>query len=137
MSFLNGKHDEIIKSIDKEIDEKVNKLEFESAAVLRDRKISIQNLMERQNISNLSENSIDAIGMYRENEISCVQVFSIRQGKIIGRVNHILKETGDLEDKNIIEEFIKQYYSSIEELPNKIMVRCELDDIELIRKMVK
>jgi len=134
ISFLDGKHDEIIKKIDEEIAKKSANLEFEAAAVLRDRKIAIQNLMEKQLISNISENSIDVIGMYKDGSIACVQVFSIRQGKIIGRQNHIIKEISDLKEKEIIEEFIKQFYEAESELPNKIMLRYDLDDLHLIEK---
>lgn len=134
ISFLEGKHDEIIKKIDEEIAQKSANLEFEAAAILRDRKIAIQNLMERQIISNISENSIDVIGLYKDGNIACVQVFSIRQGKIIGRQNHILKEINDLKENQILEEFIKQFYEGENEFPNKIMIRYELDDLDLIQK---
>lgn len=134
ISLLEGKNEDIIKQLEQEINEKAEKLEFENAAILRDRKIAIENLMQRQKISNISENDIDVIGLYRQDEFVCIQIFFIRNSKMIGRENFFIKQPIDIMDNEIISSFIKQYYIDKLELPNKIMIRYDLHDAEAIEK---
>ena len=71
IDLLDGKSEGIIKQLNEEIKQKALSLDFENAAVLRDRKIAIENLMQKQQISNLSENDIDVIGLSRQEDVSC------------------------------------------------------------------
>jgi len=134
IDLLDGKKDNIIKQIEEEIKEKAEKLEFENAAILRDRKFAIENLMQRQKISNISENDIDVIGLYRQDEFICIQIFFVRNSKMIGRENFFIKQSVEDTDAEVISSFIKQYYIDKTELPNKIMLRYNLNDAGTIEK---
>ena len=134
--LLDGKTDKIIKKLDDEIKEYSNKQEYEKAAEVRDRKIAIERISEKQKVSNISENNIDVIGIYK-NELSvCVEIFFVRGSKMIGREHYFFDELRDEKISNIIVEFLKQYYFNNPNIPNKIMIQEEIEDKELIEEML-
>lgn len=105
---------------------------YEAAANIRDKIQAIENISQKQKVSNISENSIDVIGMAR-NEISvCVEVFFVRGSKMIGREHFFLDELKDMENKEILSGFIKEYYIGNENLPSKIMIEEEIDEEEVL-----
>ena len=135
--LLEGKTETIVKKIDKDIKEAAAKQEYERAATLRDKKIAIERISEKQKVSNsVNERAIDVIGVYK-NEISvCVEIFFVRKSKMIGREHYFFANMQDEEISNILSEFIKQYYMQKDELPNKIMVQEEIEDRELLEKLL-
>lgn len=134
IDLLDGKTDKIIKELDNQMQEAVQKLDFEQAAYLRDRKIAIERASEKQKVSNISENNIDVIGIYK-NELSvCIEIFFVRGSKMIDREHYFFDDLKDMEQKEIISGFIKQYYIGKLELPNKIMIQEEIEDKELLEE---
>ena len=104
LMLLEGKTDKIIKELDDKIKELADKLEFEKAAELRDRKNAILVITEKQKISNINENSIDVIGLYKNDLEVCIEIFFIRNSKMIGREHYFFKRNYYNDDKNIVEE---------------------------------
>lgn len=103
-------------------------LEFEKAAYIRDRKMAIEKAMQKQKVSNISENNIDVIGLAKSEYEVCIEIFFVRGSKMIGREHYFFKELNGMEDSEILQGFIKQYYLENSNLPNKIMLRYELPD---------
>ncbi|MBR3151991.1 MAG: excinuclease ABC subunit UvrC [Clostridia bacterium] len=134
ISLLEGKTDNILKEIEKEMEISSKNLEFEKAAALRDRKLAIERLSERQKVSNISENNIDVIGLYRNYFSVCIEVFFVRNSKMIDRKNYFFDGLKDMEDKEILSGFIKQFYMDCPSIPSKIMIREEIEDKEAIEK---
>ena len=133
LMLLEGKTDKIIKELDCKIKDAASKLEFEKAAELRDRKNAIQVITEKQKISNINENSIDVIGMYKNDIETCIEIFFIRNSKMIGREHYFFKR--DIEDdEEIISSFLKQYYMDITEIPSKIMIKENLSEKDVIEE---
>ena len=132
MMLLEGKTDKILKEIENEMIDASNKLEFEKAANLRDRKLSIERLSEKQKVSNISENNIDVIGLYRNDLSVCIEVFFVRNSKMIDRRHYFLDNLKDMDNKEILSGFIKQFYLNSLDFPNKIMIREEIEDKEII-----
>ena len=132
--LLEGKIDKIIKQIKVDIEEKAANQEYEKAADLRDRMIAIQQISERQKVSNINENSIDVIGMYRNSLEVCIEIFFVRNSKMIGREHYFYNNLKDMSNDEILSEFIKQYYLSKIELPNKIMVKENFEDKQLLEE---
>lgn len=130
--LLEGKTEKIIKKLDEEMKEASAKLEFERAAYIRDRKLAIQAITEKQKMANISENNIDVIGVYKNELKICIEIFFVRNSKMIGREHYFIDNYINAQDEEIISSFIKQYYMSKEELPNKIMVRENIEDKEII-----
>ena len=136
ISILDGNLNDIIKKLDKEMIEASNNLEFEKAAFLRDKKIAIERIGEKQKVSNITENDIDVIGIARNEKEVCIEVFFVRNSKMIGREHYFFKDLVDEEDKDILSDFIKQYYIGKKILPNKIMMRYEIDGKEALEDIL-
>lgn len=132
VNLLEGKTDKIIKSLTKEIQQAAENLQYEKAAYLRDKKIAIERITEKQKVSNISENDIDVIGIARSDVQVCLEIFFVRKSKMIGREHYFLNQFQDETDSEILSNFIKQYYMDRPLLPNKIMIREEIEDKELL-----
>ena len=132
--LLEGKTSKIIKELEEEMKQASEKLDFEKAANLRDRISAIERISAKQKVSNISENNIDVIGIYK-NELSvCIEIFFVRGSKMIDREHYFFDDLKDMEQKEIISGFIKQYYIGKLELPNKIMIQEEIEDKELLEE---
>ena len=134
--LLEGKTKEIIKQIEDEILELASKQEYEKAAILRDKKVAIERISEKQKVSNINEKAIDVIGIAK-NELSiCIEIFFVRNSKMIGREHYFFENSNQLTEKETLSEFIKQYYINKIDLPAKIMLPQDIDDIDLIEKLL-
>ncbi|MDE5830873.1 MAG: UvrB/UvrC motif-containing protein [Clostridia bacterium] len=115
---------------------KAEEQKYEEAANIRDKIQAIENISQKQKVSNISENSIDVIGMAR-NEISvCVEVFFVRGSKMIGREHFFLNDLKDMEAKEILSGFIKEYYIGNENIPSKIMIEEEIEEEVILSRML-
>lgn len=132
ISLLEGKIDKILKELQIEMEKASKKLDFEKAAYLRDRKQAIERVSEKQKVSNISENNIDVIGMYKSDIDVCIEIFFVRGSKMVGREHYFFPELKDMDNKEILSGFIKQYYLDNPNIPSKIMLREELEDKEAI-----
>jgi len=134
--LLEGKTDEIIKDLDKEMKELSLKQEYEKAAIVRDKKQAIERISIKQKVSNINENSIDVIGIYKNNISVCVEIFFVRNSKMIGREHYFLDNMHEENIKTILSGFIKQYYLQKLEFPNKIMMQEEIEDSQIIENLL-
>lgn len=134
IDLLEGKTSKVLKDLSDQIKQASEKLNFEQAAYLRDKKLAIERISEKQKVSNLSENNIDVIGLARNELDVCVEIFFVRGSKMIGREHYFLGELKDMGDKEILSGFIKQYYLGNPNLPNKIMLREEIEDKDAVEK---
>ena len=134
MDLLEGKIDKILKELEKEMKKESEKMNFEKAAEIRDRMQAIQRVSAKQKVSNISENSIDVIGIAKSELQVCVEIFFVRGSKMIGREHYFYTDLKDMEDKEILSGFIKQYYLDNPNIPSKIMIREEIDDKEAIEE---
>mgnify|MGYP004714371115 CR=1 FL=1 len=136
IDLLEGRTDKIIKELKLEMEEASKNMQYETAAYLRDKIIAIENVSKRQKVSNINENDIDVIGIARNSSEVCIEIFFIRRSKMIGRSHYFFKGLQDEEKSEIISSFIKQFYFDKIELPNKIMIKEEIEDKELIELLL-
>ena len=134
ISILDGKTENLEKQLGKEMLEASKNMEFEKAAYLRDKKIAIERISEKQKVSNITENDIDVIGISKNEVEVCVEIFFIRNSKMVGREQYFFKELVDEEEKQILSDFVKQYYIGNEILPNKIMMREEIEEKDVLQE---
>lgn len=134
IALLEGKTDKIKRSLMEEIKQASDSMQYEKAAYLRDKKLAIEAITERQKVSNISENYIDVIGISRNDFKICVEIFFIRKSKMQGREHYFIDNLEDETDREILSSFIKQYYIDKTPLPNKIMVKETIDDKEIIEQ---
>ena len=136
IDFLDGKAVNIIKKLKVEIAEAASRQEYEKAAYLRDKMLAIENISQKQKVSNINENAIDVIGIAKNNLTACIEVFFVRQSKMIGRENYFFNDLVELEEKEILSQFFKQYYLNNENIPSKIMISEEIEDKELLEQIL-
>ena len=134
IDILDGKVDKVLKELEKQMIEESSRMNFEQAAYIRDRMLAIQRVNEKQKVSNITENNIDVIGIAKSEIEVCVEIFFVRGSKMVGREHYFFQDIREMEDKEIISGFIKQYYIDSQNLPNKIMVREELEDQQAIEQ---
>ncbi len=136
LMLLEGKTEPIIKQIEKEIAQASEKMEYEKAAMLRDKKIAIENVSEKQKVSNISENNIDVLGMAKNELLCCIEIFFVRGSKMIGREHYFFNNVNEMEENEIMTDFVKQYYLQKQELPNRIMLKQEIEDKQTIEQIL-
>ncbi len=132
--FLEGRTDPIMSRLKESMALASEKLDYERAAVYRDQIQAIDRVVERQKIISDEGKDSDVIAMARSKGEACVQVFFIRSGKLIGREYFILEGTEAEENSEILEEFIKQFYSQAAYVPNKVMLPQEVEEARIIKE---
>lgn len=130
--LLDGKTEAIIKNLSKDMEKASENLEFEKAAEIRDRILAIERVSEKQKVSNISENNIDVIGLYKNEVTVCIEMFFIRNSKMIDREHYFFDDLKDMEESEIVSGFLKQYYIDRKDFPSKIMMRYNLEDKEAL-----
>lgn len=129
--FLEGRSDAVVKSLKQRMEEAAENLEFELAAQLRDQLAAVEKVQEKQNIVTGSGDQ-DAVGLARSAVGTCVQVFFIRSGKMVGRDHFLLNNSEDEEDTDILTAFIKQYYNQAAFIPREVLLPLEVTEQELL-----
>lgn len=133
--FLNGKEDKLVEIIEGKMKEASMKLDFESAAKYRDQINSLNLLLEKQKVVSTSHLiDQDVIAMARGIEEVCIQIFFIRDGKILGREHFILEDNYKDERGEIISSFVKQFYVASAYIPKEIILEEEIEDLEVLSK---
>jgi len=132
--FLEGRTDPIMTRLKEAMAQASESLNYEKAAIYRDQIEAIERVVERQKIISDERNDSDVIAMARSKGEACVQVFFIRSGKLIGREYFILEGTEAEENSEILEEFVKQYYSQAAYVPNKVMLPQEIEEARIIKE---
>jgi excinuclease ABC subunit C len=130
--FLEGRQDDLIKKLRQRMVEASENLAFEQAAKLRDQLQAVEKVIEKQNINIPDANDQDAIGMGRSHVGTCMQVFFVRSGKLIGREHFLLEGEDGAEDQEVLTGFIKQYYARAAFIPKEILLPIEIEDHALI-----
>ena len=132
IELLEGKTEKILKDLKNQMKIASEKQDYEKAAYIRDRMVAIERASSAQKVSNISENNIDVIGIARSELEVCVEIFFVRGSKMIGREHYFFSDLNDMDDAEIISGFIKQFYMGNPNIPNKIMVRNELENEPLL-----
>ena len=127
ISVLNGNDKTIIHNLEKTMQLASQNLEFEKAAILRDKILKVKSLSEKQNISSADDENMDYIGIYRENDTYCIQVFNFRNGKLV-KSEYFTFDNEDNPSNTVLESFVKQYYFTKQRVPKTIYLSENIDD---------
>ncbi|MBQ7915892.1 MAG: excinuclease ABC subunit UvrC [Firmicutes bacterium] len=135
LDFLEGKHKDVVKNLEKQMMDAAEVMDFERAAVLRDQIRNIQALQDRQIIENAdSQEDRDVIAYASAETQTLVQAFFIRNGKLIGREHFFLDGGYEENGGEIIRAFIGQFYSGTPYIPKELLVVAEPEDREALEK---
>lgn len=132
--FLNGNYDPILKELEEKMMAASDNLEFEKAIEYRELLTSVQKIAQKQKITDTAGDDRDIIAMASEGEDAVVQVFFIRNGRLIGRDHFYLKIAENDAKSEILSSFIKQFYAGTPYIPAELMLSEEIEDQEIIEE---
>ncbi|HET9497737.1 MAG TPA: excinuclease ABC subunit UvrC [Candidatus Limnocylindria bacterium] len=132
VDFLEGRQEGIADQLRGEMETHSDALRYEAAAVARDKLKAVEWTIEQQKLAAFSREEHDVIGLARDRNEACFQVFVIRNGKMIGREHFIAEGAGDQGDEEVLASFLQQYYAAAERPPRSILVPLVPADAETL-----
>ena len=135
--FLEGKTNQVVKGLKGRMLEAAEELEFERAAALRDQIVAIEKVHEGQKVLHLTGENVDVIALAQQNRDAWVEVFFIRQGKLVGRDNFLMHQDEGDEPSEVISAFLKQFYSANPYVPRSVLLQYLPDDMEAIERWMR
>lgn len=132
--FLEGKQDDLIDTLEEKMKKAAQELRFEAAARLRDQIESLRKIVEKQKIITSAPVDQDVIGIAAAEETACVQLFHIRQGKLIGRERFFLDVAPDDTAEEMLAGFVSQHYARAADIPKEVLLPAEIPDVEVVEK---
>lgn len=134
LEFLNGNYNIILKNLEEKMKDAAAALEFEEAAKYRDLYNSVKSVSQKQKITDSAGDDKDVIALYQDEAEAVVQVFFVRDGKLIGREHYYMTHVPENNKPAILQDFIKQFYAGTPFLPKELMLQYEIEDAALIEK---
>ena len=134
LDFFNGNHKEIIKGLKEKMSAASEKMEFEEAMIYRDLIESVKQVSQKQKITNSDFEDRDVIACAMGEEFAIVQIFFVREGKLLGREHYHMKLVADETRAQVLSEFVKQYYGGTPFIPKTIMLQEAIKDEKLIEE---
>ncbi|MCD6376837.1 MAG: excinuclease ABC subunit C [Caldisericaceae bacterium] len=132
--FLKGKTEELVQELRSQMVELAERMEFEEAALVRDRLQALERYRNSQKIVQSDFKGRDVFAIALEDKEACVVVFKIREGKIIGKQHFYLKQVGWKNESEIMEEFLNQYYFTNQDIPQEIFLPLNLESEQTINE---
>ena len=132
LDFLNGHYDKLLRSLTKKMTEASDQMDFEKAIEYRELLNSVRQVAQKQKITSSNMDDRDVIAMAREEGDAVVQVFFVREGKLIGRDHFYLQVGAEEEEEQIFSSFLKQFYSGTPFIPHEIWAQTRPDEEEVI-----
>jgi len=134
LEFLNGSYQETLKELEQKMQEAAERLEFEEAVRYRDLYNSVKQIASKQKITDSDGEDKDIIALAVEDKDAVVQVFFIRDGKLIGREHFYMTHVSYTPKKQILLDFVKQFYAGTPFIPRELMLQEEIEDVEVIEQ---
>ena len=134
LEFLNGNYNKILKDLEEKMTQAAENMEFEEAARYRDLHASVKSVSQKQKITDSALDDKDIIALYQDETDAVVQVFFVRDGKLIGREHYYMMHVSGRKKDQILEDFVKQFYAGTPFIPRELMLQYEIGDRELVEK---
>ncbi len=137
-AFLSGHTEPVLARVQREMEQAADQLQFERAAALRDKIKALQSIVERQKVI-FSPDYLDSdvLALARADGDTCVQVFFIRGGKLIGREYFVLEGAEDTPDAEVLAQFIKQFYTAAASVPSQLILPQEIEEGRIIQQWLR
>lgn len=132
LEFLNGRYNKLIKLLEQKMTDASEKMDFEKAIEYRDLLDSVKKVAQKQKITSSNMEDRDIIAMVKDETDAVVQVFFVREGKLIGRDHFHVSVGAEEDDRQILTSFIKQFYSGTPFVPRELWMQIEPEDREVI-----
>ena len=137
LDFLNGEYGTILKELESKMRIASENMEFEEAARLRDLFNSVKSVTQKQKMTDSVGEDRDIIALSVDDTDAVVQVFFVRDGKLIGREHFYMMQISGCRKEQILSDFIKQFYAGTPFIPRELMLQFEVDDLPLIEEWLR
>lgn len=134
LEFLNGNYAPLIRELEEKMKAAADAMEFEAAIELRELLNSVKQIAQKQKITHSDMEDKDIIALASEGEDAVVQVFFIRDGRLIGRDHFYLRIAEGEQTREILSSFIKQFYAGTPYIPRELMLQESIEDGEVIEQ---
>ena len=132
--FLSGQHREFVDELHSEMQEAAAELDFERAGRIKSRIDTINSLTDKQHAVSSRNLNADVIGMYREETVTGVQVFMVREGRIINSNEFVLNRGKDVPDEDLLHMFLLRYYDATTSIPHEVIVETLPEDVSAMEQ---
>jgi excinuclease ABC subunit C len=130
--FLEGKDDDLARTLTADMERAAEEMKFERAAVLRDQIQSLNKVRERQKIISTEEVDQDVVGVVRQGNEACVELFFVRRGRLVGQEAFFFDKVAGWSDGDILSAFIKQFYAKSVIPAPEVLLSEEIPETELM-----
>ena len=137
IQFLEGKQELVLRQLNQKMMEASHRFQFEKAALLRDQIKAIEKVIEAQKIAVTLKGEQDVIALAQDKGLACVEIFFIRNNKLVGRDHFIMENIYDETPNEIITSFVKQYYASASYIPPLILLRNPVNESAMFTEWLK
>ncbi len=134
LDFLNGNYKPVLKDLEQKMLEASEQLAFEDAIRYRDLYNSVKSVAQKQKITDSDGEDKDIIALAKDESDAVVQVFFVRDGKLIGREHFYMTHVAGYDNAQILLDFVKQFYAGTPYIPKELMLQEQIDDIEILEK---
>lgn len=134
LDFLNGNYKPLLKDLEEKMTQASENLEFEEAIRYRDLYNSVKSVAQKQKITDSNGEDKDILALAKDETDAVVQVFFVRDGKLIGREHFYMTHVEGCDTAQILLDFVKQFYAGTPYIPRELMLQEEIADIEILEK---
>ncbi len=127
--FLEGRQETLVKALEGEMAAAAAREEYERAAILRDKIRAIERTMESQKMAAFAKTELDLVGLARADNQAAVQLFVIRDGKMVGRDVFLLDAAREASDDEVLASFLEQYYARATSIPREVYLQSTATDV--------
>lgn len=135
--FIGNRHGQLIQALEGEMKKASESLDFEKAARLRDQIFAIRSIAEKQRVVATSMEDQDVIAFAQNEDSACVQVFFIRNGKLLGGEHYFLEDIVGMDARELMTEFVKRFYSATAFVPGEILLQNNIDEALIIEEWLR
>lgn len=136
IAFLEGRQDDVIKTLESEMERLSDELQFEKAAAIRDRLKSVRDLYKKQIVSSVKFEERDIIALFSDDWHYAASVLSIRSGQLVGKRSYVLEGMGASSQGEVMDSFVLQYYDQNPEIPKEIALQYEPESMEVLSSLL-
>lgn len=134
LDFLNGNYAPMLRELEQSMKEAAERLEYEEAARCRDLYNSLKSVAQKQKITGSDGEDKDIIALAKDETDAVVQVFFVRDGRLIGREHYYMTQIEGRDSAQILEDFVKQFYAGTPFIPKELMLQEDIADNAILEK---
>lgn len=135
--FMEGHTENVISDLEHEIHAAAEALKFERAARIRDRLLALRQVTERQKVVSTAALNQDVIALARDDGNACVEIFFVRNGKLLGREYFVMEGGAGADDNEIMMAFLQQFYTNAAAIPPEILLPAQVAEAAVLESWLR